>query len=158
MPWQFLGPHAKVVLELKRYAICREHIRLSFLGTTCDCIAWTHMRGQLWRPYTKIRVISFLGETADIIAGEHKDVSSRDYMRFRFWAPRRILVWIWSHLHLVLGFWTVTRLFKELKKIQVLCSTVCSESVRTADTINCKYCYSVLNNWVRFSKGGKMST
>jgi len=44
-----------------------------------------------WK-FWKIRAISFLGTTGDIIAGEHVDVSSGDYMRFRFWEQRRILV------------------------------------------------------------------
>jgi len=68
---QFLGPHAITLLGPTCEGSCWDHIRMEVLENTCNLIS---------------------GTTGDIIAGEHVDVSSGDYMRFRFWEQRRILV------------------------------------------------------------------
>jgi len=82
MQWQFLGPHAMAVLGPICNAICRHHIRLSVLGTTCngnyvDHI-WQFLGPQVWQ---------FWGPYSMTVLGKLYDGSIWTHMRWQLWGP-----------------------------------------------------------------------
>ena len=121
MPWQFWGKQAMVVTGITYGWQLWGSRAISILGITRDVIAAELLRGKFWG----LHGISLLESKYNGSSGEN--------MWCQFWGPFRILGKNWIHLHLVLGSWTVTRLFVEFKQSEFSCSTVFSDSFLIAD-------------------------